>query len=401
MHYLLEPGWRADVAIQGLGRTHRTRQASAPLFRPVATDVKGERRFIATIARRLDSLGAITRGQRDSQSSMGDGALFRAEDNLESPHALSALRLFYISIHNDHVPGWSEKRFEKATGLVLSDAEGGLRDSLPPMSRLLNRVLAMPIDEQNDLFAHFQERLDAMIQAAKDAGVYNLGVETIHADSLAVVARRPGPGGTEILDIRRRDALKPFTADAAAEAVRLGREHHGRGELLLNAQSGRAAVALPAPSAIAEDGAVQPRVRLRRPNAAELLTLQDLARSRWRAAPRNAWEPVWSREVDGLPAHTERVFHLAVRHAAPRLAPPARREPAHPPPRHRRRRVAHRPRPRARGGRPAARGQGTRGRARTPRRRRAPSGRRAPQADAAGQRLDPAPAPACSTGRGS
>ena len=65
IHYLLEPGWRADQAIQGLGRTHRTHQASAPLFRPVATDVKGERRFIATIARRLDSLGAITRGQRD------------------------------------------------------------------------------------------------------------------------------------------------------------------------------------------------------------------------------------------------------------------------------------------------------------------------------------------------
>ena len=62
IHYLLEPGWRADQAIQGLGRTHRTHQASAPLFRPVTTDVKGERRFIATIARRLDSLGAITRG---------------------------------------------------------------------------------------------------------------------------------------------------------------------------------------------------------------------------------------------------------------------------------------------------------------------------------------------------
>lgn len=64
IHYLLEPGWRADQAIQGLGRTHCTHQASAPLFRPVTTDVKGERRFIATIARRLDSLGAITRGQR-------------------------------------------------------------------------------------------------------------------------------------------------------------------------------------------------------------------------------------------------------------------------------------------------------------------------------------------------
>ena len=30
VHYLLEPGWRADQAIQGLGRTHRTHQASAP-----------------------------------------------------------------------------------------------------------------------------------------------------------------------------------------------------------------------------------------------------------------------------------------------------------------------------------------------------------------------------------
>ena len=81
IHYLLEPGWRADQAIQGLGRTHRTHQASAPLFRPVTTDVKGERRFIATIARRLDSLGAITRGQRDSQTAMGgdDQALFPRE----------------------------------------------------------------------------------------------------------------------------------------------------------------------------------------------------------------------------------------------------------------------------------------------------------------------------------
>ncbi|GAA3276469.1 hypothetical protein GCM10020258_56860 [Sphingomonas yabuuchiae] len=66
IHYLLEPGWRADAAIQGLGRTHRTHQAAAPLFRPVSTDCRGERRFISTIARRLDSLGALTRGQRQT-----------------------------------------------------------------------------------------------------------------------------------------------------------------------------------------------------------------------------------------------------------------------------------------------------------------------------------------------
>jgi hypothetical protein len=38
VHYLLEAGWKADTAIQGLGRTNRTNQKQPPLFRPVATD---------------------------------------------------------------------------------------------------------------------------------------------------------------------------------------------------------------------------------------------------------------------------------------------------------------------------------------------------------------------------
>ena len=66
MHYLLEAGWKADTAIQGLGRTNRTNQAQPPLFRPIATDVKAEKRFLSTIARRLDTLGAITKGQRQT-----------------------------------------------------------------------------------------------------------------------------------------------------------------------------------------------------------------------------------------------------------------------------------------------------------------------------------------------
>ena len=73
VHYLLQAGWRADSAIQGLGRSNRTNQCQPPLFRPVATNVKGEKRFLSTIARRLDSLGALTRGQRQT----GGQGLFR------------------------------------------------------------------------------------------------------------------------------------------------------------------------------------------------------------------------------------------------------------------------------------------------------------------------------------
>ena len=43
-------------ATQGIGRTN---QASAPLFCPATTDVKSERRFISSIASRLDALCAM------------------------------------------------------------------------------------------------------------------------------------------------------------------------------------------------------------------------------------------------------------------------------------------------------------------------------------------------------
>jgi len=56
------------------------------LFRPIATDVKAEKRFLSTIARRLDTLGAITKGQRQT----GGQGLFRADDNLESVYARAA-----------------------------------------------------------------------------------------------------------------------------------------------------------------------------------------------------------------------------------------------------------------------------------------------------------------------
>ena len=62
VHYLLEAGWKADAAIQGLGRTNRTNQAQPPLFRPIATNVKAEKRFLSTIARRLDTLGRHHQG---------------------------------------------------------------------------------------------------------------------------------------------------------------------------------------------------------------------------------------------------------------------------------------------------------------------------------------------------
>ena len=315
IHYLLEPGWRADQAIQGLGRTHRTHQASAPLFRPVATDVKGERRFISTIARRLDSLGAITRGQRDSQTAMGgdDTTLFRASDNLESLYAKSALRQFYIALWRGHIAGWSLDRFEDATGLKLT-YEGNLKEDLPPMPQFLNRLLALPIAEQNALFAALETRIEANIEHAIEAGTFERGVETIAADSLSVADRetvftheRSG-AETEIVEIVRRDRLEPLTAD---DALGLHGDSSGRKpRFVVNAQSKRAALAIPAPSRMFDDGGVQERVRLVRPASRDTMARAALDASQWRHADEDRWRAFWEAEIAGLPAHRESRFWL-------------------------------------------------------------------------------------------
>ena len=312
VHYLLEPGWRADQTIQGLGRTHRTHQATAPLFRPVTTDVKGERRFIATIARRLDSLGAITRGQRNSQTAMdGEATLFRAGDNLESPYARAALRQFYGALWRGGVPGWSLARFEEATGLKLT-YEGALKEDLPPMPRFLNRLLALPIEEQNALFAELESRVESNIEAAIEAGTYEVGVETLRADSLTAAGgetlyTHPDTcAETALVEILRRDRLVPTTADAALDMSRKA----GAPALVVNARSGRAAALLPAPSMMFDDGGVQERVRLLRPAAREGMARAELEASNWREAEEAEWRTLWEDEVAGLPAHTESRFWL-------------------------------------------------------------------------------------------
>src|SRR5205823_4784058 len=166
VHYLLEPGWKADAAIQGLGRTNRTNQAQPPLFRPIATDVKAEKRFLSTIARRLDTLGAITRGQRQT----GGQGLFRPEDNLESHYGRDALRpeSFVVTVRRT---------------------------------------------------------------------IYTL----------------PGTGTeTRLLRVTQRERNRPVTLDEA-----LDRLSDPRAVLLINERSGRAAVQVPAPSLMLDDGEIE------------------------------------------------------------------------------------------------------------------------------------------------
>ena len=306
VHYLLEAGWKADKAIQGFGRTNRTNQAQPPLYRPVTTDVKAQKRFISTIARRLDTLGAITRGQRQT----GGQGLFRPEDDLESDYARDALRQLYGLLYAGKVEGCCLQAFEDATGLELGDTTG-LRDELPPITTFLNRMLALTIDLQNVLFTAFEALLAARIEGAIASGTYEMGLETLRAESFTVTGRatiytHPGTAAeTRLLTIDRKDRNRPVPIHDA-----LGRLSDTRALLLVNRQSGRAAVQVPARSLLLDDGDVERRVRLVRPMEAHTVPLDAMAQTHWREADRATFAAAWEAEVAEVPEFAISTMHI-------------------------------------------------------------------------------------------
>ncbi len=306
VHYLLEPGWKADAAIQGLGRTNRTNQAQPPLFRPIATDVKAEKRFLSTIARRLDTLGAITRGQRQT----GGQGLFRPEDNLESPYARDALRQLYLLLVRGKVEGCSLALFEDATGLSLMDANG-IKDELPPITTFLNRLLALTIDLQGVLFTAFEQLLNARIEGAIASGTYDMGLETLKAESFVVTGRRtihvhPGTGAeTRLLTITQRERNRPVALDQA-----LAHLSDRRAVLLVNERSGRAAVQIPTSSVMLDDGEIEWRVRLIRPMEAHNIPVKMMCETHWIEADEGAFGKAWNAELAEIPEFSDSTIHV-------------------------------------------------------------------------------------------
>ncbi|MDI6028963.1 strawberry notch family protein [Corticibacterium sp. UT-5YL-CI-8] len=307
-HYLLEAGWRADNAIQGLGRTHRTNQAQPPLFRPMAANVKAGKRFLSTIARRLDTLGAITRGQRQT----GGAGLFRSEDNLESPYARAALRQFYWLLHQGKIEGCSLTTFGAVTGLSLTTDEGGLRDELPPITTWLNRLLALRIETQNLLFEVFEQLMTAKVEGAIAAGSYDKGLETITAESIVVTDRRtvythPVSGAqSHVLTVARKDRIRPL---GLADALAIARAEP-QSILLVNTRSSRSAIRLPTASLMLDDGTVEHRVRLLRPTDELRFGLDALAETHWQPADRKLFCGLWQAEVAAVPEFTTSTFHI-------------------------------------------------------------------------------------------
>ena len=177
IHYLLQPGWKANAAVQGFGRTLRSNQASAPEYVLMTTNVPAQARFISTIARRLDQLGALTKGQ----SNTGSQGIFSSSDNLEGEYARMSLRTLLSTLDREtlHEMGY-DNLYDKQGHLNVSS------DHLTNINRFLNRLFVLPLDKQPMVYGRFVSEMENRIQIAKDSGKYSDGVENYKAKRVEV-----------------------------------------------------------------------------------------------------------------------------------------------------------------------------------------------------------------------
>ncbi|KAL5568778.1 hypothetical protein UlMin_025353 [Ulmus minor] len=196
VHLTLELPWSADRAIQQFGRTHRSNQASAPQYRLLFTNLGGERRFASIVAKRLESLGALTQGDRRAGPTL-------SAYNYDSAYGKKALVMMYRGILEQDTlpvvpPGClSEKPetitdfFAKAQGALVAVGIGIARENAKPrivdsdmhdVGRFLNRILGLPPDIQNRLFELFVSILDLLIQNARIEGNLDSGIVDMKAN---------------------------------------------------------------------------------------------------------------------------------------------------------------------------------------------------------------------------
>ncbi|MEA4920624.1 MAG: strawberry notch family protein [Clostridiaceae bacterium] len=300
IHYLLQPGWNAAKAVQGFGRTHRSNEANAPIYKLVTTNIMGQKRFTSTIARRLDQLGALTKGQRQTGSGM-----FGEKDNLENPIAQDALEEYYKVVSVDVVKklGLYEKLYDQF-GMYKPN-----NDTSRDIGRFLNRILALEVTEQNEVFQGFFDTFDRMMDKAIADGSVDMGLENYKADKINVVDEkviRTDPSGADTKYVQMTAYNKPSTLSYAEVVKRPGFQ----GFVSL-ANGGVRAVFPTAAKTNATTGEIEERYRLLSPDKEKQSTYLRATMEKEAVSISNEqWKEAWAEETKKLPQYNESTLHL-------------------------------------------------------------------------------------------
>lgn len=187
VHMTLELPWSADRAIQQFGRTHRSNQVSAPEYVFLISELAGERRFASIVAKRLESLGALTHGDRRATESRD-----LSKYNFENKYGSRSLEQILSAILNQTqrdvpppqgYPGGPATFFQDmkhgllSVGICCRETKYNVVvDKECSVTKFLNRMLGLEVHKQNSLFQFFSDTFDFLIDKDKKDGKYDMGI---------------------------------------------------------------------------------------------------------------------------------------------------------------------------------------------------------------------------------
>lgn len=284
-HIVLDVGWSAKDAIQGLGRTHRSNQAQAPKIALARSNNEGERRFWSTISRRLDQVGALTSGDRGAAS----GGVMRAEDNLETTYARTALQNMITMIHTGELeipvplPDGREMNLDLQTleeflDLGMRDDQGNFSATeVPEITQFLNRVLALPFSWIDIVLNNFIHQLQMVLDYHRQQGTLDVGTETINTlgaellSSQTIYTDATSGAESTLETVETTVPMRKNDLDSV-----MGEQGFRR--FVEGAQGGIYAE-FSAPNRTARDGTQTPQVRWVSPNTRRFVEMQAAQRS--------------------------------------------------------------------------------------------------------------------------
>jgi hypothetical protein len=302
IHITLQVGWSADKAMQMLGRSHRTNQAHAPEYAMVASDLGGEKRFISTIAQRLGSLGALTKGSREAAGANADAI---AKVNFNTTEGLRAADAFYSYLLKDPQVG-------DTTGLAILDQMGVLhkdknngqvsvlQDNRQNVNRLLNRLLSLDPDVQNAAYDLFYDYFEQAVARALETGTLDVGVRQLFGERPRIVERNvlatdDQTGAETIHYVVETQVRQQRTSPAELE--QLARRHKDGRLYRVGGRGGeeRVVFAWPAPDIVHANGRIEKAFYVVRPDRGR----QKVAESAFRGEPLAEYIPRRRREIEG------------------------------------------------------------------------------------------------------
>lgn len=309
VHITLELSWSADQQMQTFGRTHRTNQESAPKYILLSSDVGGEKRFSATIARRLASLGALTRGQQDAA---GAGTI--ANYNFETPEGESALLTIFNHVKgHKEIPGIDEpiETFLEM-GLFKKDTDGKITYSqsiCQDVPKFFNRIMFLDIERQNALFDFFMVNFEAQVARAKEEGLFDEGVSDIknisnvkHVENTVVRTDENGIA-TSIDHLTADEKIKLNTWGDALKYFNYHKDRSRIAGFFRHNKNRNIVLVWPrAPKADAATGEIKVSLNAYKPAGANGTIESEIAlRKNYREQPLEYAQQLWNEEVEKAP----------------------------------------------------------------------------------------------------